>query len=75
MDGYGKPGYTREEFEREMDAELDAVSSLDRGYQSGSIRSGQNLVDEFLAHMAAQDPERLEADRAAAWGADRTTEK
>jgi hypothetical protein len=33
MDGYGKPGYTREEFEREMDAELDAVSSLDRAYQ------------------------------------------
>ncbi|MFI8792585.1 hypothetical protein [Streptomyces sp. NPDC055105] len=33
MDGYGKPGYNREEFEREMDAELDAVSSLDRAYQ------------------------------------------
>lgn len=37
MDGYGKPGYTREEFEREMDAELDAVSSLDREYQPGGI--------------------------------------
>lgn len=37
MDGYGKPGYTREEFEREMDAELDAVSSLDREYLPGGI--------------------------------------
>ena len=37
MDGYGKPGYTREEFEREMDAELDTVSSLDREYQPGGI--------------------------------------
>jgi hypothetical protein len=37
MNGYGKPGYTREEFEREMNAELDAVSSLDREYQPGGI--------------------------------------
>lgn len=37
MDGYGKPGYTREEFEQEMDAELDAVSSLDREYQPGGV--------------------------------------
>lgn len=33
-------------------------------------------AEQFIDHMAAQDPERLEADRAAAWGtADRTTEK
>ncbi|MFF7191811.1 hypothetical protein ACFZAR_43220 [Streptomyces sp. NPDC008222] len=31
--------------------------------------------DEFIAHMAAQDPKRLEADRAAAWAADRDDEK
>ena len=30
---------------------------------------------QFVSHMAAQDPERLEADRAAAWGATRATEK
>jgi len=33
MNGYGKPGYTREEFQREMDAELDAAHTLDREYQ------------------------------------------
>ena len=37
MNGYGKPGYTREEFEREMNDDLDAVSSLDREYQPGGI--------------------------------------
>lgn len=31
---------------------------------------------EFINHMASQDPTRLEADRAAAWGTtDRATEK
>jgi hypothetical protein len=51
MDGYGKPGYTREEFEREMDAELDAVSSLDREYQpDGTAWSavGEGLDRLFL---------------------------
>ncbi|MET8270742.1 hypothetical protein [Streptomyces sp. NPDC005096] len=37
MDGYGKPGYAREEFEREMNDELDAVSALDRDYQLGGV--------------------------------------
>jgi hypothetical protein len=45
MDGYGKPGYTREEYEREMDVELDAVSSLDREYQPGGIYSAE-IADE-----------------------------
>jgi len=29
-------------------------------------------VDAFLAHMASQDPEELEADRAEAWRAEQT---
>lgn len=57
MDGYGRPGYTREEFEREMDAELDAVSSLDREYQPGGVYSDEDVqraaaaVDDGLARL------------------------
>jgi hypothetical protein len=53
MDGYGKPGYTREEFQREMDAELDAVSSLDRAYQPDGGAAGQaaSAVDEGLDRL------------------------
>lgn len=40
------------------------------------FRHTTSTPDEFIAHMASQDPKRLEADRAAAWGAaDRATEK
>lgn len=36
-----------------------------------------DAANSFIDHMAAQDPEQLETDRAEAWGlaADRTTEK
>ena len=52
MDGYGKPGYSREEFEREMDAELDAVNSLDREYQPSGIH---NTEDPQRAAAAVND--------------------
>ncbi|MGW2384389.1 hypothetical protein [Streptomyces sp. NPDC001658] len=58
MDGYGKPGYSREEFEREMDAELDAVSSLDREYQPSGIHD-------------TEDPQRAAAAAAVNDGLDR----
>ncbi|WP_032761545.1 hypothetical protein, partial [Streptomyces alboviridis] len=77
MDGYGKPGYTREEFEQEMNAELDEVSALDREYQPGGIMASgpvyadrrdigpvmtMDETDAFIRHMSAQDPVRLEQD-------------
>jgi hypothetical protein len=53
MDGYGKPGYTREEFQREMDDELNAVSSLDREYQQtleglGNVLNVEAGLSEIL---------------------------
>ncbi|WP_086559412.1 hypothetical protein [Streptomyces africanus] len=56
MDGYGKPGYTREEFEREMDAELDAVSSLDRECQPGGIHH-TNRVNELREILRTHRPD------------------
>jgi hypothetical protein len=41
--------------------------------KAAALRAEANRLestDQFVRHMAAQDPDRLEADRAAAWGAD-----
>lgn len=46
--------------------------------KAAALRAEANRLetaDSFISHMAGQDPDRLEADRAAAWGADRPTEK
>lgn len=54
MNGYGKPGYTRAEFEAELDAELDGISTLDREYQThGTITTA--LSERRCPHCRSTD--------------------
>ncbi|MFI2620418.1 hypothetical protein [Streptomyces sp. NPDC018584] len=53
------------------------ATDLGNGDQLASVEFTHttSTPEEFTAHMASQDPIRLEADRAAAWGANRAAEK
>ncbi len=46
MNGYGFPGWTREEYETWMNAELDAVSSLDREHRPGGTHGPAAGTDD-----------------------------
>nr|WSZ21124.1 hypothetical protein OH837_49240 [Streptomyces canus] len=59
------------------DEEFKAVATdLGSGEQLADAEFGHttSTPDEFIAHMASQDPKRLEADRAEAWRAERAVD-